>query len=82
VENPDARSGPVTLNLSADEAVVLFELLSRFEQDGRLDIADAAEGEVLSGLLAQLERRLVAPFDDRYAEMLRGARDRVRGAPA
>jgi hypothetical protein len=71
---------PLTVTLSADEALVVFELLSRYEQDGQLAVADAAEGHVLARLLGALERHLVAPFDPRYPALLAAARTRVRGA--
>jgi hypothetical protein len=69
---------PVAVSLSCDEALVLFEFLSRYEQDERLSIEDRAEDYVLTKLLGDLERGLVAPFDPRYADLLAGARARVR----
>ena len=77
MENPDAASEPIGVQLSADEALVLFELLSRFEEKDSLTIADPAESHALSRLLAQLEKRLVTPFDPRYAELLGAAKARL-----
>ena len=78
MENPDAASEPIEVQLSADEALVLFELLSRFEENETLMIADPAESHGLSRLLAQLEKRLVTPFDSRYVGLLAAARARLR----
>ena len=78
MENPDSASEPIGVQLSADEALVLFELLSRFEENDTFMIADPAESHALSHLLAQLEKQLVTPFDARYAEILAAAQARLR----
>ena len=68
----------VTIELTADEALVFFELVPRFSDFDPLDIVDQAEEMVLWGLQCSLEKRLVEPFlpDDR--ERLGQARDRLR----
>ena len=71
---------PVVIQLSPDQAVVLFELLARFDEEERLSVADPAEERVLWEVHAQLERTLVAPLDPRYAVLLAAARSRVAGA--
>lgn len=68
---------PLPLALSADEALVLFELLTRYEQQKRLAVDDPAEDVVLTRLLGALERHLVAPLDPGYAGLLAAARARV-----
>jgi hypothetical protein len=78
LENPDSACEPIGLQLSADEALVLFELLSRFEENDTFMIADPTESHALSRLLAQLEKRLVTPFDPRYAAFLAAAQARLR----
>jgi hypothetical protein len=65
--------------LSADEALVLFELVSRFSDSDQLTIADQAEAATLWKLCGQLEKLLVEPFSPQYAELLSKARERVRG---
>ena len=75
--NP-SLDAPFAVSLSPDEALVLFEFLSRHEQDGRLSIEDRAEDHVLTKLFGRLERHLVTPFDPRYADLLAAARARVR----
>jgi hypothetical protein len=67
------------VDLSDDEALVLFELLDDYgsKGDGRtLTILHAAERNALWALAAQLETGLVAPFEPNYSELLSGARAR------
>ena len=68
----------VTVTLSADEALVLFELLHRWED------ADAIDPNLLPGeqtalwwLSAALERVLVAPFDPDFTRLVSAARARL-----
>lgn len=71
------------VHLSSDEAIVLFELLSRWLEDddaarpGSDCFASPAECAVLCGVLATLETQLVAPFRDDYSETLEKARERL-----
>ncbi len=64
------------IELSDDESLVLFELLSRHEDDLRLDIHHEAERIVLWRIAGALESQLVAPLRPEYAELLRAARER------
>lgn len=68
----------VTIELTADEALVRFELVSRFSDFDQLDIVDQAEEVVLWGLQCSLEKRLVEPFLPDYRERPGQARDRLR----
>ena len=68
---------PMTLNLSDDEALVLFDLLSRNEEKDVIAVQGEAEASVLANLLVQLERQLVEPFQPDYRELLDSARKRV-----
>jgi hypothetical protein len=70
----------VTIKLNADEALTLFDALSRFETTGRLDIQDQAEQRVLWDILANLESQLASPMAPNYSELLASARARVRDA--
>jgi hypothetical protein len=70
---------PVTIELSADEALVLFELLARFDETERLQLRSNAEFVALCRVQAQLEKALVLPFDPKYREFLEQARARVAG---
>jgi hypothetical protein len=67
----------VSPDLSPDEALVLFELLSRYSETDRLEVADEAERIVLLNLLCSLESTLVPPLRENYAELLAKARARV-----
>jgi hypothetical protein len=70
----------MTIELSDDEALVLFELLVEYgsKDDGReLKVSHAAERNALWALSAQLEKQLVAPFKSDYAALLSAARERV-----
>ena len=59
------------LQLSDDEALVLFELLS----SGKLAAAtDTAEAHALGVVLANLEKQLASPFASDYADQLATAR--------
>lgn len=70
----------VELRLSADEALVLYDLLARFADQGRLEVGDPAEARVLWDLQCSLEKRLVEPLDPEYLTLLEAARARVRAA--
>jgi hypothetical protein len=69
---------PVHLELTADEALVLFEFLSRFSDTESLVIVDQAEQRALWNLLCLLETQLVEPFRPDYRELIRLARNRLR----
>jgi len=68
----------VRINLSRDEAIVLFEFLSRFEELESLDIVDQSEERVLWNLQSTLEKDLAEPFSANYPELLEQARARLR----
>lgn len=68
----------IRVDLSADSALVIFDLLHRWEDAGAtrpaLDLADWA---ALSELSAVLERSLPEPFLTDYRELVEGARARI-----
>lgn len=68
----------VTLTLSRDEAIVLFEWLHRFNAEAGHRFEDQAEERVLWNLEASLESTLAEPFKPEYDELLAAARSRVR----
>lgn len=71
---------PVTLELSADEALVLFDWLGRATSaDQPAAFVDPAERQVLCTLECLLERVLVEPFDPNYRSLVKAARAAVRG---
>ena len=68
----------VTISLTADEALVLFDLLHRWEDDERVGAPQhQAEQVALWNLSALLERELVEPFDAGYAGLVSDARARL-----
>jgi hypothetical protein len=59
----------VVINLDSAEALVLFEMLSRWSSDGAaFEISDPGEEVALNGLLALLEKQLVDPLRSDYRE--------------
>jgi hypothetical protein len=74
----DSKTNDVTITLTADEAVVLFEFLSRFSDTDKLTIEDQAEERALWNLCCVFEKCLVVPFDADYSDALQAARDRLR----
>jgi hypothetical protein len=68
----------IRIELSTDEALVLFEFLHRYGDSDTLEVVDQAEQRVLWDVLALLEKTLVAPFDPDYNRLLAEARGRVR----
>jgi hypothetical protein len=70
----------VTVTLTSEEALVLFEWLVRSSDRGApAPFVDQAEERVLWVVEGALERSLVAPLQPDYAAQLQQARDRVRG---
>jgi len=70
----------MTIDLTEDEALVLFELLADYgtNDDGRqLVVLHAAKRNVLWAVHSALEKALVAPFQRDYADHLSAARSRV-----
>ena len=68
----------VGIELTPDQALVLFEWLARFNADEKGVFEDQAEERVPWDLEAVLERILVEPFAANYRELLGQARERVR----
>lgn len=67
-----------TISLTNDEAVVLFDLLHRWEDaQGVSTPGHTAEQVALWNLSAALEARLHEPFDARYADLVAEARNRL-----
>ena len=68
----------VSLSLTADEALILFEFLQRFSDDDCLRIEDQVEQRALWNLCGLLEKSLSVPLAADYATLLAEARDRLR----
>jgi hypothetical protein len=70
------KSG-VTISLTHDQALVLFEWLSREDGKHTLPTEHQAELNVLWEIEAQLERALVEPLEPDYAALVSAARERL-----
>jgi hypothetical protein len=68
----------ITIMLTKEEAIVLFEFLSRAEETDKLHFANEAEERVLWSIHAVLEKNLVEPFHPDWNEILEQARAKVR----
>jgi hypothetical protein len=69
----------VTVQLTADEAHVLFDWLQRFSNTGKLDFEDKAEQIALWNLTCLLEKKMATPFTTDFPAFLQAARERLRG---
>ncbi|MCC6750550.1 MAG: hypothetical protein IT371_22995 [Deltaproteobacteria bacterium] len=67
----------VTLTLTADQALVLFDWLAREDGKGALPTEHQAEQNVLWEIEARLEKSLVAPLQPDYEVLLAAARERL-----
>lgn len=74
----DTLNDDVSITLTSDEAVVLFEFLRRFSDADKLTIEDQAEERALWNLCCILEKASVLPLEATYPQALLAARDRLR----
>lgn len=69
----------ITLTISKDESLVLFDFLSRFNESEHPNIfEDQAEQKVLWIIEGQLEKQLVEPFMPDYKEIIKKVRNKIR----
>lgn len=67
------------LELTNDEAIILLDWLSRFnEKENQDSFKDQAEERVLWDMEASLEKIINETFDVNYVELLSKAREKVR----
>lgn len=76
--NTETPKDKLVMELPRAQALVLFEFLSRFSNDKKLEIQDQAEERVLWNMCCDLERVLSEPFRPDYGDVLQRARDAVR----
>ena len=69
----------VTLTLSADQALVFFDWLTRHGESDALPVAHQAEQDVLWVLEGQLEKSMVEPLKADYVALVEAARARMVG---
>ena len=69
----------VTITLTRDEALVLFEFMARFFDDDEdtLILRHNAEFIALSRVSAQLDKSVSSVFDPSYTTILKAAQDRI-----
>ena len=67
-------SDTVSIPLTREQAIVLFEWLSREDSKEAIPTAHVAEQKVLWTIEAWLERTLVEPLQPNYNEILEAAR--------
>jgi hypothetical protein len=70
-------SDSVTITLSHEEALVLFEFFARFDDSDDFTLRNTAEYLAFSRISAQLDKSLVEPFNPDYTALLKAARDRL-----
>jgi len=66
------------ISLTNDEALVLFEMLTRFSNTDKLNIEHQSEERVLWNLTCILEKELIEPLKYNYAQLLHEARERLK----
>ena len=67
----------ISLELSRDEALVLFELIADYSMQPELKLADPSERIALNLLAGAFEKTLVEPFRPDYLELVKEARTRL-----
>ena len=65
------------LEISEDEALVLFEFFARFDDSDRLEFQHPAEYLALLRLSGQIDKTTSAIFSPDYSKLLASARDRI-----
>jgi len=71
-------SNSISLDLSEDQALVLFAFLTRTDKAIEKLLEDQAEQRVLWDIEAMLEKALPHLFAENYGKLLSAARERVR----
>lgn len=72
------KQDKVNITLDKDEALVLFEFLSRYSDTDKITFEDQAEQVALWNLQCLLESTLVEPFQKNYNQIIQKARDNIR----
>ncbi len=71
-------NGKVKIELTKDEALVLFEFLSRFSDTDELEIRHQSEERALWNLTCYFEKILTEPFHKDYSKIMGAARERLK----
>jgi hypothetical protein len=75
---PEINEDKFNISLSRAEALVLFDLLSRYSESDRIEIEDQSEQRVLWDICCLLESGLSEPLQPEYKSLLLEAREQVR----
>ena len=67
----------IVIELTKDEALVLFERLAHLSETESLPAEDHAEEKVFWSIEAQVEKTLVEPFAPNYRQLLAEAKARL-----
>ncbi len=76
MESRKGNSG-ISINLSNEEALVLLDWVTRFNEDENI-FQDQAEERVLFDLESVLEEKISETFSDDYSAVLQRAQEKVR----
>ncbi|MEM0941003.1 MAG: hypothetical protein AAF600_12435 [Bacteroidota bacterium] len=76
MESRKENSG-ILINLSNEEARVLLDWVTRFNEDENI-FQDQAEERILFDLESILEEKIAQTFSDDYSAVLQKAREKVR----
>lgn len=77
--NSKRLNSGISIELRREEALVLFDWLARFNENGKTEIfKDQSEQRVLWDIESLLEKELNEVFKDDYSEILSKARKEVR----
>jgi len=69
----------INITLNKDQALVLFEFVSRFNEANHKDLFhDQAEEKMMWLIEGQLEKILTEPFMPDYMEIIKSARNKIR----
>ena len=71
------ENGGISINLSNEEALVLLDWVTRFNEDENT-FQDQAEERILFDLESVLEKKVSETFNDNYRAVLQKAREKVR----
>ncbi|WP_044617852.1 hypothetical protein [Gynuella sunshinyii] len=68
----------IATKLTKDDALVLFEFLSRFFDEDKLSIADQPEQRALWNFTCIVERVLAEPFSENWSYIVSETSERLR----
>jgi hypothetical protein len=73
------ESEEINIKLTIDEALVLFEFISRFNETEHKELfQDQSEQKMMWLIEGQLQKILVEPFRPDYKEIIDNARNNIR----